>query len=46
MRGSEAEVGLELNFVNWVLFSSLLGVSGEEPSRGHVGEGGILLLGA
>lgn len=40
MRGSEAEVGLELNFVNWVLFSSLLRVPGEEPS------GGILLLGA
>lgn len=46
MRGSEAEVGLELNFVNWVLFSSLLRVPGEEPSGGHFGEGGILLLGA
>lgn len=46
MRGSEAEVGLELSFVNWVLFSSLLGVPGEEPSGGHLGEGGVLLLGA
>lgn len=39
MRGSEAEVGLEL-FCK--LGYSLLGVPGEEPSGGHLGKEGCL----